>query len=590
MDFGSISHRSAFSDCYALNDSEIIVNLRTGKDVTAVLIVHEDPFAGGCTGFKPWGGFPEAMSPQWELEHNTIWSIRLRPKFKREQYFFRICAGEEQVLLFEDGFYSPEEAEKEGRLKQYFRFPWLNPADVLTPPDWVNDTIWYQIMPDRFRKGSDAPRRVPLRKWNSDRGIRFWDTFGGDLKGITDKLPYLKDLGINGIYLTPIFLSDTNHKYNTFSYDTIDPDFGTEEELLQLVETAHFLGIRVMLDAVFNHCGTKFEPWLDVVKHGPESPYWDWFFVNQWPLPKLPGGTADDRFYSFAFTGMMPKLNTNNPQVIDYCAQRCEHWVRDWHIDGIRFDVGNEVSHKFLKELNRRLKAIDPQVFLLGEIWHDAIQWLQGDEYDSVMNYPFLETIHNFWLDNQTSRDLMHGLNRCFTLYPQQLNNVLFNFLDTHDTMRALTRCGSKEVFFQQLTLLLTMPGSACIYYGTEIAMPGENDPENRRPMPWDKLESGKFDSDLRDTTALISLRGAYPQLRRGQIIWKHTQEAPRLIRYGRYLKGDIRLLAVYLNAGSAPCQLPEEGRLLFARNLEGNRILPGGAAIVLTEVTKWNG
>lgn len=590
MDFGSISHRSAFTDCYALNADEIIVNLRTGKDVTAVMLIHEDPYAGNCTGFMPWGGTPEAMSPQWELKHSTIWSIRLRPKFKREQYYFCITAGKETMLMFEDGFYTQEEADKPGRLKQYYKFPWLNSADVLTPPAWVNDTVWYQIMPDRFCKGSTTPKRTPLRKWSSDRGIRFWDTFGGDLKGITDHLPYLKELGIGGIYLTPIFLSDSNHKYNTFSYDTIDPDFGTEEDLITLVDTAHSLGIRVMLDAVFNHSGTKFAPWQDAVKRGPDSPYWDWFFINKWPLPKLPAGTSDGRFYSFAFTGMMPKLNTNNPEVIAYFRDRCAHWVRNWHIDGIRFDVGNEVSHKFLKEINRELKAIKSDIFLLGEIWHDSIQWLQGDEYDSVMNYPFLESIHNFWLDNQSSQELMYALNRCYTMYPEQVNRVLFNFLDTHDTMRALNRCGDKDIFYQQLALLLTMPGSACVYYGTEIAMPGGNDPDNRRPMPWDKIHAGTFNTDLKETAALISLRNTYPQLRRGQILWKHSDETPRLIRYGRYIKGDSRLLAVYLNAGSKPVILPEEGSLLFSRNRNGNRILPGGVAIVLTEVTKWNG
>lgn len=209
MDFGSISHRSAFTDCYALNADEIIVNLRTGKDVTAVMLIHEDPYAGNCTGFMPWGGTPEAMSPQWELKHSTIWSIRLRPKFKREQYYFCITGG---------------------------------------------------------------------------------------------------------------------------------------------------------------------------------------------------------------------------------------------------------------------------------------------------------------------------------------------------------------------------------------------NDPDNRRPMPWDKIHAGTFNTDLKETAALISLRNTYPQLRRGQILWEHSDETPRLIRYGRYIKGDSRLLAVYLNAGSKPVILPEEGSLLFSRNRNGNRILPGGVAIVLTEVAKWNG
>ena len=589
MDLSAIMHRSAFTDCYAVDDDEIIVSLRTGKDVTGVGLIHDDPFAGGCMGHRPWNGWTEAMIPQWELQHCIIWTIRLRPRHKREQYYFSVTDGKETLLMFEDGFYTQEQADKPGRLKQYFKFPWLNAADVITPPGWVNDTVWYQIMPDRFCRGDQAPKRFPTRKWNNSHNIHFWDIFGGDLKGITQKLPYLQKLGITGIYMTPLFLSDSNHKYNTYDYDTIDPDFGTEEDLVTLVDTAHAHGIRVMLDAVFNHSGTKFAPWQDAMKNGPESRYWDWFFINKWPQPLLPGKTEDGRFYSFAFTGMMPKLNTNNPEVIDYFRQRCERWVRDWHIDGIRFDVGNEVSHRFLKEINRSLKAIKPDIFLLGEIWHNSVQWLQGDEYDSVMNYPFMESLHNFWLDGQTSTELMYAMNHCMTMYPEQVNDALFNFLDTHDTMRALTRCGSKDIFWQQLTFLMTMPGSACLYYGTEIALPGGDDPDNRRPMPWDQVESGACKEDLDATSSLIALRKAWPQLRKGIVTWHHDPAAPRLICYGRYLKGSSDLLAVYINAGDTAVKLPAGSTVLFSRNRKDLTLQPGGCAILRSEVGKWS-
>ena len=579
MELGSILHRSAYSDCYALNENEIVVNLRTGKDVTSVAIIHDDPFAGGATGFAAWDGKPEMMHKRWELKYHNIWSITLRPKFKREQYYFAISDGDETLLMFEDGFYTKAEAEKPGRLRQYYKFPWLNASDVFTPPAWVNDTIWYQIMPDRFRRGDQNPKKYPLRKWKDHKNIHFWDFYGGDIKGITEKLPYIADLGITGIYMTPIFKSTSNHKYNTSSYDEIDPDFGTEADLKEMVDTAHALGIRVMLDAVFNHSGTDFAPWQDVLKNGPESPYWDWFFVNKWPIPKVFKGTGDGKFYSFAFTGMMPKLNTNNPAVADYCLDRCKYWVQNWNIDGIRFDVGNEVAHSFLKRLNAGLKALKPDLFLLGEIWHDSSQWLQGDEYDSVMNYPFLESLHNFWLDDQTSQELMYGLNRCYTLYPEQVNPALFNFLDTHDTMRVLTRCGSKDTFYQQLAALMTMPGSACIYYGTEIAMEGGVDPDCRRPMPWHRVEAGECDVELAEMKALIALRKAHPQLRRGRILWNHNAENPRLICYTRKLHGH-KDITVYLNAGKAPVTIPA-GPVLYSRHISGTSLLPGGIAIL---------
>lgn len=583
MDFGAIRHRCAFTDCYARNGEEVVVNIQTGKDVTAVSIIHDDPYAGGCMGLRPWSGKPEAMELRWELKYHNIWSITLRPRFKREQYYFSVTAGDETVLMFEDGFYSPEEIQRPGHLRQYYKFPWLNAADVAKPPAWVNDTVWYQIMPDRFRRGNTEKKRFPLRKWEDAKHIHFWDFYGGDLKGITQKLPYLRNLGINGIYMTPIFLSNSNHKYNTFDYETIDPDFGTEAELMELVDTAHSLGIRVMLDAVFNHSGTEFAPWKDVVKRGKASPYWDWFFVNKWPLPLIKNDTEDGKYYSFAFTGYMPKLNTNNPEVIAYFQKICRNWVEKWNIDGIRFDVGNEVSHKFLKELNRELKAVRPDVFLLGEIWHDSVQWLQGDEYDSTMNYPFMESIQTFWVANQSWQDLMYAMNRCYTLYTEQVSEVLFNFLDTHDTMRAVTRCGGQDVFYQQLALLMTMPGCACIYYGTEIALEGGDDPDCRRPMPWHRIEAGECDRELRECAALIRLRKAYPETRRGYLLWKDLGK-PRLVCYGRKLRGGSRVLTVVLNAEEQSCDIPVSGQLLYSRKLEGTTLLPGGIAIMLQD------
>ena len=578
MDFGAIYHRSALSDCYALNVNEVVINLRTGKDVTAVSLVHDDPFAGGAMGFAAWDGKHEAMTLAWELKYHNIWSITLRPKYKREQYYFSITAGEETVTMFEDGFYSWEESRKPGRLRQYYRFPWVNASDILTPPSWVNDTIWYQIMPDRFCRGDMSPKRVPLRAWDDTENQTFRDFYGGDLKGIREKLPYLKELGVSGIYTTPFFLSNSNHKYNIFSYDMIDPDFGTEQDMIDLVETAHSLGIRVMMDAVFNHCGTEFEPWQDVVKNGPDSPYWDWFFVYQWPLPEGYKNTEDGRFFTFAFTPFMPKLNTNNPEVTAYFLERCKHWAEKWHIDGIRFDVGNEVSHSFLKALNAGLKEVNPDLFLLGEIWHDSSQWLQGDEYHSVMNYPFMESMNNFSLDQQNAKELMYSLNRCYTLYPKQANPALFNFLDTHDTLRALTRCGSKDVFYQQLAILLTMPGSACIYYGTELAMEAATDTDARKPMPWDWVESGVRQAEFDQLKALIALRNAYPQLRRGEILWQLTDEHPKLVRYGRKLE-DSSEITVCINTGDETLEIPD-GKMLFIRNVDGTSLLPGGIAI----------
>ena len=579
MNFNAISHRSALTDCYALSSDEVVINIRTGKDITAVTLIHEDPYAHGISGDFRWIGKRLPMTLHRELKHSYIWTATVRPEYKRLQYYFELSDGTESVLMLEDDFYTEEALHKSGRLKQYFKYAFLNSSDVITPPDWVGDTIWYQIMPDRFCRGDNAPKRMPLKDWNDRETVTGGDFYGGDLRGIIQRLPYLAELGITGIYLLPIFLSNTNHKYNTFDYEQIDPDFGTEADVIELVETAHRLGIRVMLDAVFNHSGTEFFAWQDVWEKGENSPYFDWFCINEIPFSRKRASLKDGRFYGFAFLDNMPKLNTNNPDVIRYCVDRCKYWVQNWKIDGIRFDVGNEVSHTFLKAVNREIKAIDPDIFLLGEIWMDSVVWLQGDEYDSVMNYPFFESMQNFWVDeNATSRDLMYALERCLSLYPEQINRCSFNFLDTHDTMRALNRCGSHDIFYQQLAILMTMPGSPCIYYGTEIAMPGGHDPDCRRTMPWNEIEDGQHDDAIRELKQLIALRKSYPPSRKHLIRWHHDENTPRLICYDVLSeKGFIR---IRLNASEEAVRLESKEPVLYERGLEGDRLRSGGILI----------
>lgn len=577
MQRSAISHRSVLTDCYALDADHLVIQLRTGKEVQSVRLIHNDPFAGGCMGLRPWEGEPAPMSRSLELEHHQLWTICTCPRYKREQYYFEITDEAETLYLLEDGFYTREELHRPGRVLQYFKFPWMNPADICTPPSWVGDMVWYQIFPDRFRRGSDHPRRMHCKPWNDTAVIGGEDFYGGDLPGITEKLPYLKELGVTGLYLTPIFLSDSNHKYNTFDYEQIDPDFGTEEDMLQLIKTAHKLGLRVMVDAVFNHSGLLFGPWQDVLRHGSQSPCYSWFFVNEDPLPDTGANTEDGRYFTFAFERYMPKLNTNDPAVADYLLERCRHWVRSWGVDGIRFDVGNEVSHWFLKRINGALKAEKPDLFLLGEIWGDSIQWLLGDEYDSVMNYSFLYSLNNFWIDSSMdSRHFMYLINRCRSLYPAQLEPVLFNFLDTHDTPRALNRCGGRDALFQQLALLMTMPGSPCIYYGTELGLEGGNDPDNRRPMPWDRLETAAGQAFFTQVQALVALRKAQPALRGTEVQWLHDPAHPRLIHY---VRGRIHVL---LNCGSDSVDA-ETGKLLFSRLLDGNTLAPGGCVILMT-------
>ena len=580
MDFTGVYHRTTEQMSYSLNESELIVNLKTGYDVKRVFLYYGDPFEAGILGGnEKWTGVREEIVYKKRLKHQIWWTTTLVPKYKRCKYYFELHTDDEVWYYFEDGFLTKEQMEMDGRMLQCFTVPWMNPADVNRTPDWVNDTIWYQIFPDRFCNGRVDNDGEDVLPWQTGP-VKRTEKYGGDLEGIRQRLPYLEKLGVTGIYLNPIMEAETNHKYDTKDYTKIDPAFGDDETMKRLVMEAHGRGIRVMVDAVFNHCGRKFAPWLDVQEKGRESQYADWFMVQDWTDIRRHENTMDGRFYSFAFADWMPKLNTNNEEVIRYFCGVCEEWIRKYDIDGIRFDVGNEVSHYFLKRMRRHLKKIKPDIYLLGEIWHDAIQWLAGDEYDSVMNYPLMSGIHDFFLDSLADREEFERMvNRCYTMYMQQSNNVLFNLLDSHDTERLMNRFHDLDIFYQQLAVLFTLPGSPCIYYGTEIAMEGGFDPDCRRCMPWDEIDSGKYEDRIRQMQTLIRLRKTEKTFRSLHFHFLNEYGNKRCVHYIK-LDECQHKIEVVLNCSEEPVHAGERGEILFSRRFEGGTLLPKGTLI----------
>lgn len=573
MNLAAIRHRSTGSDCYALDSDTVVLNLWTDYSVKAVSVVSEDPFIHELHRRRVWEGKPTPMRRLYELAHQVVWTAELKPAYKRLQYYFVVEDEDERLGVFENKICPMEERDRIST--EYFKFPWINPSDVIAPPDWVRDTVWYQIMPDRFARSSDAPSDPKFRRWGDFSDPHFGDLYGGNLRGIRERLPYLRQLGVSGIYLTPIFLSNSNHKYNTFDYYKVDPDFGTEQDLRELVQSAHDLGMRIMLDAVFNHCGTEFFAWKDVCEKGRDSQYFDWFFINCDDFVKDDFSVADGRFYTFSFWAGMPKLNTNNPEVQRYFTDLCVHWVGDLDIDGIRFDVGDEISHSFLRRVNAAVKAKKPEIFLLGEIWFDSIGWLGGCEYDSVMNYPFTGGVGDFWRDREmTARDFMHRLNFCRSLYPRQINEAIFSFLDTHDTARVRESCQNQDEMLQKLAILLTMAGTPCLYYGTEIAMKGTHTPYNRSTMPWDEIDAGKFDRFKSKVGALVHVRNTQPDLRRDEMTFFFDESLPRLVGYR---KGAVTVL---LNAGDTPAPVAAKQEILFSNGYKDGILRPDGVLI----------
>lgn len=583
MEFNAVYHQASDNYCYPLNEEELIINLKTGYDVREVNIFLGDPFdAGIMGGGEKWEGHAQPIVFKKRLKYQQWWTTTVKPEFKRLKYYFELVTDHERWYYFEDGFVSYEQMHLEGRSRQCFVFPWMNPCDVPRTPQWVNDTVWYQIFPDRFCNGDHSLDPENVTPWKSSKEkASNRDCCGGDFAGIISKLDYLQDLGITGIYMTPINEAPSCHKYDTTDYTKIDPHFGDEETFRTLVEEAHKRGIRVMLDGVFNHSGYYFPKWQDVLEKGPKSEYYDWFMINEWPFDRTGKAARKGQIYAFAFFDGMPKLNTNNPAVRRYFIDICVNWVRNYGIDGLRLDVANEISHRFCKELRDALKAVNPEVYILGEIWHNALPWLRGDEFDGVMNYPLGQSIKDFWIDKSlTNEDFEYTINRCYTSYMQQTNDVLLNLLDSHDTMRLRSLVKSLDEYFAQLAVLFTMPGSPCIYYGTEIALEGGHDPDNRRCMPWEDIESGKYNDRIEIIKTLIRLRQQEPLLKSRNFHFPNDfADYPRIIHFQKVGWMD-NYVDVIINCSDADVEIPTEGELLLERHYVDNTLLCNGILI----------
>lgn len=581
MDFNAVYHRANDNYCYPLDEEQLVINIKTGYDVRYVNLIQGDPFKSGILGGgESWSGDAINIPFKKRLKNQLWWTTTVRPEYKRLKYYFELQTDDEKWFFFEDGFVSEAQMQLEGRSRQCFVFPWMNPADIPVTPEWVNETIWYQIFPERFCNGDPSNDPEGTLPWRNSGSVTNAEFFGGDLQGIINRLDYIKDLGVSGLYLTPINEAPSSHKYDTTDYTKIDSHFGTEETMITLVREAHSRGIRIMLDGVFNHSGENFAPWQDVREKGPQSQYWDWFMVNEWPFKQDGGSAWAKQYYTFAFFDKMPKLNTNNPQVREYLIGVCENWVRNYDVDGIRLDVANEISHTFCKELRTHLKAIKSDIYILGEIWHDAMPWLRGDEFDAVMNYPLGESIKDFWIDKSlTNEDFEFTINRCYTGYMQQTNDVLFNLLDSHDTKRLRSDVKNLDEYFQQLAVLFTMPGSPCIYYGTEIAMEGGHDPDCRRCMPWQDIDAGIYDERIQIVRNLLHLRQDEPLLRSRNFHFPNKINRPRVIEFNKIGWLD-NYVEVIINCEEEDIEIPREGEILFSRHYIDTTLLRNGILI----------
>jgi neopullulanase len=439
---------------------------------------------------------------------------------------------------------------------------------VISTPNWVKHAIFYQIFPDRFARSPRTyhPQGLKFKPWGSPPEEQGYQ--GGDLRGVVDKLDYLQALGVTAIYFNPIFSSASNHRYHTFDYFQVDPLLGGNEALRELLDEAHSRNMRIVLDGVFNHASRGFWPFHHILENGGDSPYIDWFTVYDWPLQPYP--TAKDQPLNYAAwwnLPALPKLNIANPAVQEYILEVARYWV-EFGIDGWRLDVPFEIDDDvFWRKFRQVVKRANPEAYICGEVWEEAQRWLEGDQFDGVMNYIFTWISLSFFggrtlrPDYQREHFTLEALNaakfarevdRLYSLYDWNINCAQLNLLDSHDTARALWIMGEDKSALRLCVLFqMTMPGAPCIYYGDEIGLSSGDDPYCRAAFPWEQPET--WDMELLTFYQQASaLRHQYPVLRTGTFEALYAADTI----YSFWRKLDQQEAIVLFNTAAQPVSL----------------------------------
>ena len=511
-------------------------------------------------------------------------------------YYFRILKKDGSFRLFKQGNGTNMEAGDKWQLS-------VIPEDF-TVPDFAKGAVMYQIMPDRFYKEGQCDLTDKLRPFTvhenwleiprhtaDAEGNWCNDFFGGNLAGIQKKLPYLQELGVEILYLNPIFMAYSNHRYDTADYKRIDPMLGTEEDFKKLCDEAHKRGMRIILDGVFSHTGSN-SRYFDAkgvfgtgAVSDPNSPYREWFRFKRYP----------DKYEAWWDMPTLPNVEELTPSYMDYIIENEDsvvaHWLR-LGADGFRLDVVDELPDAFVYKLKKRIREIKHDAMLIGEIWEDASnkraygesrRYFVDGELDSTMNYPWRTAILDFVLGKDDGSNFGETLMTLAENYPPQVLSCVMNLLGSHDTARILTvladctkmskneqasYCLNPEQRAKALHRLhlaaflqFTLPGMASIYYGDEAMMEGFDDPFSRCCYPW-----GKEDKTLQNYfAALCRLKKTLPALRTGDL--RVISAGQGRVAFER--RCNEQYACVYVNLSGEAWMMPEHMSLAFGRGVD---------------------
>ncbi|WP_244833563.1 glycoside hydrolase family 13 protein [Clostridium sp. BJN0001] len=533
MDKRAIYHILDTPYAYGKDKNTLSVMIRTAKsDIKECIIHYKDRYDWDNDFIK------KEMILKDTDELFDYFTSDLKVYKDRYRYFFELTDfNGETLFLDERGFRDDNIEVKEATA---FQYPYIAQADVYEEEKWLQEAVVYQIFVDRFYNGDKTNDPECVKKWG-DKVDRY-SMFGGDLQGIIDKLDYLKDLGVDLLYLTPIFKSSSNHKYNTCDYYSIDQQFGDLETAKKLVSECHKRNIKIVFDAVFNHSGSDFFAFKDIIKNGEKSKYKDWYFIDNFPVD-----TKKINYYTFANDVYdMPKFNTNNEEVKKYLLDVSKYWIEEVNADGWRLDVCDEVDHDFWRSFKKVVKKKKKGAIIIGEIMHEASSFLKGDQLDGIMNYPFKGACVDFFANRSIDVVKFNNvLAKNRTIYMQSITKQMWNLVGSHDTKRFLTECDEHiERMLLAILFQFTYMGVPYIYYGDEVGLTGAEEPQSRKCMIWDEKHQNTNLMDM--YKKLIKIRRENKELIYGDYETLYCDK--NVLAFKREYNGDLSVVIINNN------------------------------------------
>ena len=572
MKLDAILHVPMSEYCHGLDENHIVYRMRSAKgDLKRVTLYYGDT---ACR-VTPIIFTPVPMELVASDLYHEYWQAIVDSPYNRVYYYFELDDGNEIKLYYGDVFTDHLVDDR----SQYFKLPFNHRADIAKVPDWVHDAVVYNIFPDSF---ATSHKNITLEPAQLDyNGQTVKGKLGGTLRGVAENVDYLKELGINCVYVNPIFAAGEYHKYDLLDYFHVDPVFGGDEAFRDMVDTLHANGIRIIIDGVFNHCGWYFFAFDDVVRNQEKSKYCDWFYHLEFPVERPETPEIYPTYACFAYERMMPKLDTANPEVRDYFCKVGRFWVEEFGIDGWRLDVASEVDDGFWRAFRKAVKEVNPDALLIGEVWESANHWLQGDMFDSAMNYDFRKHCNLFFAEQSIdAADFAGRITNMLMRYRVQTVPAQLNLLDSHDVSRFLSLCnGDTTKYKLAILFMMTFVGMPTVFYGDELGIQGVLEKEYRHPMLWNG-----GDSELRAFfKKAIAMRHEFVALRRGAFRMVSAEQGSGLIVYTRIYKK--QKITIYVNCGMTSVQLPNLTSVPYwADGLVENQLLDHGFAIYIDE------